>query len=56
MPSNNKIGEYHAAKMSEIVSSGVQPYMFKPEMDTDKESQEEVTTFRMQLDVSVRLI
>jgi len=32
---NNKTGECHAAKMSEIVSSEVQPYMFELESDTD---------------------
>jgi len=30
--------------------------LFKPESDTDGETQEEVTTFRMKLDVSERLV
>jgi len=30
-----KIGETHAATMSEIISSGVQPYTFEPELDSD---------------------
>ncbi|ROL52890.1 hypothetical protein DPX16_8453 [Anabarilius grahami] len=35
-----------------IVSNGVQPYIVQTGVDTDGETQEEVTTFRMQLDVS----
>ncbi|ROL53893.1 hypothetical protein DPX16_9593 [Anabarilius grahami] len=48
---NNKAGESHAAKMR-IVSNGVQPYIVQTGVDTDGETQEEVTTFRMKLDVS----
>ncbi|ROL42466.1 hypothetical protein DPX16_8156 [Anabarilius grahami] len=39
------------AKMR-IVSNGVQPYIVQTGVDTDGETQEEVTTFRMKLDVS----
>ncbi|ROL50056.1 hypothetical protein DPX16_5815 [Anabarilius grahami] len=35
-----------------IVSNGVQPYIVQTGVDTDGETQEEVTTFRMKLDVS----
>ncbi|ROI83777.1 A disintegrin and metalloproteinase with thrombospondin motifs 14 [Anabarilius grahami] len=42
---NNKAGESHAAKMR-IVSNGVQPYIVQTGVDTDGETQEEVTTFR----------
>ncbi|ROI64766.1 Somatomedin-B and thrombospondin type-1 domain-containing protein [Anabarilius grahami] len=35
-----------------IVSNGVQPYIVQTGVDTDGETQEEVTTFRMNLDVS----
>ncbi|ROL43022.1 hypothetical protein DPX16_5575 [Anabarilius grahami] len=48
---NNKAGQSHAAKMR-IVSNGVQPYIVQTGVDTDGETQEEVTTFRMKLDVS----
>ncbi|ROL46792.1 WD repeat-containing protein 7 [Anabarilius grahami] len=44
-------GESHADKMR-IVSNGVQPYIVQTGVDTDGETQEEVTTFRMKLDVS----
>ena len=53
---NSKSGECHAAKMSEIVGSCVQPCMLKLELDTDGETQEEVATFRMQLDISEWLL
>ncbi|ROL43194.1 hypothetical protein DPX16_17015 [Anabarilius grahami] len=43
-------GESHAAKMM-IVSNGVQPYIVQTGVDTDEETREEVTTFRMKLDV-----
>ncbi|ROL42352.1 hypothetical protein DPX16_8231 [Anabarilius grahami] len=46
---NNKAGESHAAKMR-IVSNGVQPYIVQTGVDTDGETQEEVTTFRMKLE------
>ncbi|ROL44839.1 Fanconi anemia group A protein [Anabarilius grahami] len=52
---NNKAGESHAAKMR-IVSNGVQPYIVQTGVDTDGETQEEVTTFRMKLDVSEWLV
>ena len=39
-----------------IVSNGVQPYIVQTGVDTDGETQEEVTTFRMQLDVSEWLV
>ncbi|ROL52913.1 hypothetical protein DPX16_8476 [Anabarilius grahami] len=48
---NNKAGESHAAKVR-IVSNGVQPYIVQTGVDTDGETQEEVTTIRMKLDVS----
>ena len=51
----NKAGESHAAKMR-IVSNGVQPYIVQTGVDTDGETQEEVTTFRMKLDVSEWLV
>ncbi|ROL41138.1 hypothetical protein DPX16_2638 [Anabarilius grahami] len=35
-----------------IVSNGVQPYIVQTGVDTDGETQEEVTTFRMKLDIS----
>ncbi|ROI74388.1 WD repeat-containing protein 46 [Anabarilius grahami] len=35
-----------------IVSNGVQPYIVQTGVDTDGETQEDVTTFRMKLDVS----
>ncbi|KAK9954488.1 hypothetical protein ABG768_016549 [Culter alburnus] len=35
-----------------IVSNGVQPYIVQTRVDTDGETQDEVTTFIMQLDVS----
>ncbi|ROL52909.1 hypothetical protein DPX16_8472 [Anabarilius grahami] len=50
---NNKAGESHAAKVR-IVSNGVQPYIVQTGVDTDGETQEEVTAFRMKLDVSER--
>ena len=52
---NNKAGESHTAKMR-IVSNGVQPYIVQTGVDTDGETQEEVTTFRMKLDVSEWLV
>ena len=52
---NNKAGESHADKMR-IVSNGVQPYIVQTGVDTDGETQEEVTTFRMKLDVSECLV
>ena len=52
---NNKAGESHADKMR-IVSNGVQPYIVQTGVDTDGETQEEVTTFRMKLDVSEWLV
>ena len=39
-----------------IVSNGVQPYIVQTGVDTDGETQEEVTTFRMKLDVSELLV
>ncbi|ROI16544.1 hypothetical protein DPX16_2738 [Anabarilius grahami] len=39
-----------------IVSNGVQPYIVQSGVDTDGETQEEVTTFRMKLDVSECII
>ncbi|ROL53888.1 hypothetical protein DPX16_9588 [Anabarilius grahami] len=39
-----------------IVSNGVQPYIVQTGVDTDGETQEEVTTFRMKLDVSEWLV
>ncbi|ROL49919.1 Calsyntenin-2 [Anabarilius grahami] len=39
-----------------IVSNSVQPYIVQTGVDTDGETQEEVTTFRMQLDVSEWLV
>jgi len=52
---NNKAGESHAAKMR-IVSNGVQPDIVQTGVDTDGETQEEVTTFRMKLDISEWLV
>jgi len=39
-----------------IVSNGVQPYIVQTGVNTDGETQEEVTTFRKQLDVSEWLV
>ncbi|ROI37149.1 Zinc finger protein 609 [Anabarilius grahami] len=47
--------ETEDAKMR-IVSNGVQPYIVQTGVDTDGETQEEVTTFRMKLDVSEWLV
>ncbi|ROI95112.1 hypothetical protein DPX16_5281 [Anabarilius grahami] len=47
----NAAGESHTAKMR-IISNGVQPYIVQTGVDTDGETQEEVTTFTMKLDVS----
>ncbi|ROL54610.1 hypothetical protein DPX16_11785 [Anabarilius grahami] len=52
---NNKAGESHTAKRS-IVRNRVQSYIVQTGVDTDGETQEEVTTFRMHLDVSERLV
>ncbi|ROL44140.1 Solute carrier family 22 member 23 [Anabarilius grahami] len=42
---------YALTKMR-IVSNGVQPYIVQTGVDTDGKTQEEVTTFRMKLDIS----
>jgi len=39
-----------------IVSNGVQPYIVQTGVNTDGETQEEVKTFRMHLDISEWLV